>query len=90
MKPPLYMRPIVERKVVTRRMTVYGSNGRRGSSVGTGTTILARRPQNRGSIYAQTRDISLLQRVQTVCEPLPDSYSTVITDSYSERKAAGV
>ena len=83
------MGPVVDRNVVIRRMTLNGSHGSRGSSVGTGTTILVRRPQNHGSIYAQTRHVSLLQSVQTVREALPDSYSTVITGSYSKGKATG-
>jgi len=89
MGPPSYMRPVVDRNVVMRRMTVNGSHGSRGSSSGTGTTILVIRPQNRGSIYVQTRDVSPLQSVQTVSEALPHSYSTVITGSYSEGKEAG-
>lgn len=70
-------------------MTVFGSHDSRDSSVGTGTTTLVRRPQNRGSIYAQARDVSLLQSIQNVCEARPDSYSMVITGSYSKGKAAG-
>jgi hypothetical protein len=89
MGPPSYMRSVVDRKVVIRRKTVYGSHDGRGSSVGTETTILVRRSQNRYLISAQARDVSLLQSVQTACEALPDSYSTVITGSYNDGKAAG-
>jgi len=60
MEPPSYMQPVFHRKVVMRRMTVYGSHGSRDSSVGTGITILVGRQQNRGSIYAQAREFSLL------------------------------
>jgi hypothetical protein len=74
MGQPSYIRPVVDRNVVMRRITVNGSNSSRGSSIGTGTTTLVRRPQNRGSIYAQARDVSLLQSVQNVCEALPDLY----------------
>jgi hypothetical protein len=89
MEPQTYRQPVVDRNIVMRRMTVYGSHGSRGSSVGAGTTLLARRPQNRGSICSQARDISLLQSIQTVSEALPNSYSMVITGSYSEGKEAG-
>jgi hypothetical protein len=83
------MQPVFDRKVLMRCMTVYGVPESCDSSVGTGTTIPVRRPQNRGSIYAEARDVSLLQNVQTVCEALPGSYLMVITGSYSEGKAAG-
>jgi len=83
------MRPVVDRNVVMLRMSVYGSHGSHGSPVGTGTTLLARGPQNRGSLYAEARDVSLLQSIRTVSEALPDSYSVVITGSYSEGKEVG-
>ena len=66
MGPPSYLQPVLGRKVVIRRMAVCGSHGSRDSSVGTGTITLVGRPQNRGSIYAKARDVSLLQSVQNV------------------------